>query len=148
MIYDHSKINDGDGTVLDISDLLRTKVRSTRSGTRPPSWCRSSQMKSCLGNCTSAGARNLTSSKQLVAWYIQDTVRKSGHKNHTKQKSTVTRHLNKRLERNISLLLNDLVIKQASNLVLKDSRCGALQHIVGYRKTVSCGLHRSPRREP
>ena len=87
MIYDHFRISDTDGTVLDISDILKfeeaTACRpSTRSGTRPSSRCRRSQMKGkWRGEFVLQAAREISSA--LVACISHDTVPTSEPKSYT-----------------------------------------------------------------
>ena len=66
---------------------------STRRGTRPSSQCRNSQMRSLWRNLYFRQLEKSDQHKQLVACYIQDTVRSSEPKGYTESKRMVTRHL-------------------------------------------------------
>ena len=98
MNYEHFKISDTDGTVLDISDIMKIELRSDNVQTFDTKWDDTIVMQKqpdeeLLDNLYTRQLETSDQIRQLVAMYIQDTVQTSAPKSYTKLKSMVTRRL-------------------------------------------------------
>ena len=113
MNHEHFKISDKDGTVLDISELMKIVLRggacerSTRSETKP-----SSRQKQPDEICTSGSSGHLISSEHVVLFFGPGDGSEIRNQELHQIEKEATRQLNKRFRRNISALVIDMVKKQ------------------------------------